>query len=109
MGRQKAVYRIQEFATRTGVTVRTLHHYDRLGLLTPTGRSKAGYRLYGEPDAARLEPIVVLKHLGLSLDDELVRDVRAAIAPNDSPSSPAGQALAGQMRAFFLQAMQQAS
>jgi MerR family transcriptional regulator, thiopeptide resistance regulator len=62
-----AVYRIQEFATLAGVTVRALHHYDRLGLLKPSGRSAGGYRLYRDSDLARLEQIVVLKFLGLPL------------------------------------------
>ncbi len=62
-----AVYRIREFATLAGVTVRTLHHYDRLGLLKPAGRSAGGYRLYRDRDLARLEQIVVLKFLGLPL------------------------------------------
>ncbi len=63
----RAVYRVQEFATLAGVTVRALHHYDRLGLLKPSGRSSRGYRLYRDRDLARLEQIVVLKFLGLSL------------------------------------------
>jgi DNA-binding transcriptional MerR regulator len=61
------VYRILEFATLAGVTVRALHHYDRLGLLKPSGRSKGGYRLYRDRDLVRLEQIVVLKFLGLPL------------------------------------------
>ncbi len=61
------VYRIQEFAMLAGVTVRALHHYDRLGLLKPSGRSGSGYRLYRKSDLARLEQIVVLKFLGLPL------------------------------------------
>ena len=56
-----------EFAKRAGVTVRTLHHYDRLGLLSPEGRSGAGYRLYGEDDLARLQHIAALKFLGVPL------------------------------------------
>ena len=63
----------REFAKLTGVTVRTLHHYDRLGLLTPAARSQAGYRIYGESDLARLEQIVVLKFLGLPLKQ--IRDL----------------------------------
>jgi MerR family transcriptional regulator, thiopeptide resistance regulator len=55
-----------EFAARAGVSVRTLHHYDRVGLLRP-GRSRSGYRLYGEADFARLQQIVTLKFVGLSL------------------------------------------
>ena len=57
----------REFAARAGVTVRTLHHYDRLGLLRPKRRTAAGYRLYGEQDFARLQQIVTLKFIGLSL------------------------------------------
>ncbi|HEY2150391.1 MAG TPA: MerR family transcriptional regulator [Vicinamibacterales bacterium] len=65
--RTAAVYRIREFAALAGVTVRALHHYDRLGLLKPSGRSDSGYRLYRDSDFGRLEQIVVLKFLGLSL------------------------------------------
>jgi DNA-binding transcriptional MerR regulator len=61
------VYRTQQFAELAGVTVRTLHHYDRIGLLKPAARSTAGYRLYSENDLRRLEQIVVLKFLGLPL------------------------------------------
>jgi len=61
------VYRVSEFAEKAGVTVRTLHHYDRLGLLKPSGRTEAGYRLYGDRDFARLQQIVTLKFIGLPL------------------------------------------
>src|SRR5215469_16673147 len=60
------LYRAQAFATLAGVTVRTLHHYDQLGLLRPR-RSESGYRLYGERDLERLEQIVALKFLGMPL------------------------------------------
>ena len=60
-------YRAHDFAKRAGVTVRTLHHYDQLGLLKPTSRSDAGYRLYVEGDLVRLQQIVTLKFLGFSL------------------------------------------
>lgn len=65
--RTKELYRTKEFASPAGVTVRALHHYDRLGLLRPKQRSEAGYRLYGLRDFARLEQIVVLKFLGIPL------------------------------------------
>jgi DNA-binding transcriptional MerR regulator len=61
------MYRTQQFAELAGVTVRTLHHYDRLGLLKPRRRTEAGYRLYEDRDLERLEQIVALKFLGLSL------------------------------------------
>lgn len=63
----KETYQTQEFARLAGVTVRALHHYDRLGLLRPKHRSQAGYRLYSAHDLARLEQIVVLKFLGMPL------------------------------------------
>src|SRR5277367_2879046 len=56
----------QQFAELAGVTVRTLHHYDRLGLLRPR-RTEAGYRMYRESDLERLEQIVALKFVGLPL------------------------------------------
>src|SRR5215212_4431999 len=69
----KTMFLAQEFAERSGVTVRTLHHYDRLGLLRPSRRTRAGYRLYGERDFARLQQIVTLKFIGLSLKQ--IKDV----------------------------------
>lgn len=62
------LYRASEFAELAGVTVRTLHHYDRLGLLRPSGRTAAGYRLYGARDLERLQQIVTLKFIGLPLE-----------------------------------------
>ncbi len=73
----KEVYRAKEFASLAGVTVRTLHHYDRLGLLRPKQRSEAGYRLYGVRDFARLEQIVVLKFLGIPL-----KQIRGLLEPD---------------------------
>ena len=63
MGR---LYRVQEFAELAGVTVKTLHHYDRIGLLQP-GRTVGGYRVYNERDLELLEQILALKFLGLPL------------------------------------------
>ncbi len=60
--------RIGEVATRTGLTVRTLRHYDQLGLLRPQGRSPAGYRQYTREDLLRLQQILSLRQLGLSLE-----------------------------------------
>jgi DNA-binding transcriptional MerR regulator len=59
-------YKAREFAQLSGVTVRALHHYDRLGLLRPK-RTHNGYRAYGEQDLERLEQIVALKFVGLPL------------------------------------------
>ena len=71
------LYRASEFARAAGVTVRALHHYDRLGLLKPSRRTASGYRLYGERDFARLQQIVTLKFIGFPLKqikDVLERD-----------------------------------
>lgn len=59
---------IGEIARSSGLTVRTLHHWDALGLLVPEERSAAGYRRYGPEDVARLYRILALRRLGLSLE-----------------------------------------
>ncbi|HET6587851.1 MAG TPA: MerR family transcriptional regulator [Oleiagrimonas sp.] len=60
---------VGKLARRTGLTVRTLHHYDTIGLLVPSMRSGAGYRLYGKADIERLHRIIALRQMGLSLTD----------------------------------------
>ena len=67
-------YTVSQLARMAGVTVRTLHHYDQIGLLTPAGRTEpesgrsAGYRLYGEGELLRLQQILFFKELDLPLD-----------------------------------------
>src|SRR5690349_24034302 len=60
---------VGELARRCGLTVRTLHHYDAIGLLKPSLRSDAGYRLYDRANVERLHCIQALRQLGLSLAD----------------------------------------
>jgi DNA-binding transcriptional MerR regulator len=73
---------VSEVASLAGVTVRTLHHYDEIGLLRPSGRTESGYRLYGDADLARLHDIVLWRSLGFPLDE-----VRALIEdPNHDPT-----------------------
>lgn len=60
---------VGQVATQFGVTVRTLHHYDEIGLLKPSDRSYAGYRLYTDDDLGRLRQIVAYRRLGFSLGD----------------------------------------
>jgi MerR family transcriptional regulator, thiopeptide resistance regulator len=62
-------------ARLAGVTVRTLHHYDEIGLLTPTGRSEAGYRRYSGADVERLQRILFYRELEFGLDQ--IRDAVA--------------------------------
>jgi MerR family transcriptional regulator, thiopeptide resistance regulator len=59
-------YQVHEFAELAGVTVRTLHHYDRLGLLRAQ-RNQSGFRVYTHADLERLESIIALKFIGLPL------------------------------------------
>jgi DNA-binding transcriptional MerR regulator len=60
---------VGELSRLAAVTVRTLHHYDEIGLLSPSGRSPAGYRLYDYEDLTRLQEILVWRRLGFSLPE----------------------------------------
>lgn len=79
------VWKIGELARRTGLTVRTLHHYDEIGLLSPAERSDGGHRVYDEADVQRLYRIVSLRSLGFPLDaialalDSQAFDPKAAV------------------------------
>ena len=61
--------KVGELTKRTGLTVRTLHHYDEIGLLAPAERTSSGHRLYGETELRRLQEIVSLKSVGLPLKE----------------------------------------
>lgn len=63
------MHTVSEVSRTAGVTVRTLHHYDEIGLLRPSQRSKAGYRQYDDRDLERLQEILFYRELGLALDD----------------------------------------
>ncbi|MFE2062073.1 MerR family transcriptional regulator [Streptomyces sp. NPDC059467] len=65
-------YSIGQVAAFAGVTVRTLHHYDEIGLLVPGGRSTAGHRRYGDADLDRLQRILFYRELGFPLDEVAV-------------------------------------
>ena len=60
---------VGKVADTFGVTVRTLHHYDEIGLLVPSERSGAGYRLYTDGDLVRLQQIVVYRRLEMPLEE----------------------------------------
>lgn len=66
--RDAQVWKVGQLAALTGLTVRALHHYDHLGLVRPSARTAAGYRLYGEADVERLYRVLALRQLGLPLD-----------------------------------------
>lgn len=87
---------IGELAERTGLSLRTIRHYDEIGLLTPSGRSGGGFRLYTEGDYDQLMLIRRMKPLGYSL--EQMGDLLQALdsARNDEASRLDGEiALAG--------------
>ena len=66
---RKRSYQVKEVAQIAGVSVRTLHHYDEIGLLAPRGRTDAGYRLYDDDDLLRLQQILIGRELGLPLEE----------------------------------------
>ncbi len=72
MPQPKVTWKVGELAERTGLTIRTLHHYDAIGLLSPSGRTESlhgsGHRLYTAADVARLHQILSLKQLGFTLE-----------------------------------------
>lgn len=78
-------YTVKSVAEAAGISVRTLHHYDEIGLLKPAMVSEAGYRLYAEPDLERLQQILFFRELGFAL-----QEIRAIL---DSPSFDRKQAL----------------
>ena len=72
---------IGEVARASGLTVRTLHHYDEIGLLVPSARSEAGYRLYGAADVRRLYRILALRGMGFPLEEIAATLVREGEDP----------------------------
>ena len=73
--------KIGELARRSGISVRTLHYYDQIGLLRPSQQTMSGYRLYSRVDVARLQQIRSLRSLGLPL-----KEIAAALArPEHAP------------------------
>ena len=82
-------WRVGELARRTGLSVRTLHHWGDLNLLVPSHRSPAGHRLYTAADISRLQQIVALRGLGLALTE-----IRGVLAdPRTTPSAVLGRRL----------------
>ena len=86
---------VKEVSASSGVSVRTLHHYDAIGLLRPSQVTEAGYRLYDERALARLQHILLLRELQFPL-----RQIREIL---DAPGFDGKQALADQIRLLELQ------
>ena len=85
---------VHEVSELTGVSIRTLQYYDKVGLLRPAARSDAGYRLYDEGDLARLQQILLFRELEFSL-----KDIRGII---ESPRFDRTQALQQQIKLLEL-------
>lgn len=86
---------VNEISKITGVSVRTLHHYDAIGLLKPTKVTDAGYRLYDDTAISRLQSILLFRELQFPL-----KDIKAIL---DSPAFDADEALSQQIRLLELQ------
>lgn len=67
------MFKVKEVANLTGVSIRTLHHYDRIGLLQPEAVTDAGYRLYSERDLERLQQILFFKEMDFTLQE--IKDI----------------------------------
>ena len=86
---------VKEVSKITGVSVRTLHHYDAIGLLKPTRVTEAGYRMYDDTALSRLQTILLFRELQFPL-----KEIKAIL---DSPDFDASEALAQQIRLLELQ------
>lgn len=65
----KQLWKVGDLAKLTGLTLRTLRFYDQIGLFSPSAHSDSGHRLYNQADLSRLQQILSLKELGLSLEE----------------------------------------
>ncbi len=76
--------KIGDLASRSGVSIRTLHHYDEIGLLSPAHRTESGHRVYGREEVVRLQQILSLRQAGFPLDE--IRDLldRRGIEPRQA-------------------------
>jgi MerR family transcriptional regulator, thiopeptide resistance regulator len=79
--RSKLWWKVGELAKQTGLSIRTLHYYDEIGLLSPSHHTESGHRLYATEDIVRLQQIKSLRQLGLSLEE--IRD--CLDSPNFTP------------------------
>src|SRR3712207_1856468 len=86
-------WKVGELARQTGLSVRTLHYYDEIGLLSPSQRTDSGHRLYTAGDVVRLQRIKSLQHLGFTL-----REVQACLDRPDFPQQRVIQLHLSQLR-----------
>jgi DNA-binding transcriptional MerR regulator len=102
----RRTYQVKEVAELSGVSVRALHHYDSIGLLTPRVRSAAGYRQYDESDLLRLQQILIGRELGLALEvirrslDDPAFDRRAVLLKQRAELAARAERAADMVRAI---------
>ena len=87
---------VNEVSKLSGVSVRTLHHYDSIGLLKPASVTEAGYRLYGDAQLERLHLILAFREIGFPL-----KEIQA-IAGDAASSSKYSDEAAGEIANFFM-------
>ncbi len=89
------MYTVKEVNRRTGVSVRALHHYDKTGLLKPSGLTSSGYRLYDDTALQRLHSILMFREVGFSLNE--IKEIL------DAPDFDPDEALSQQIKLLELQ------
>ena len=94
---------IGELADRTGLSLRTLRHYDEVGLVSASGRTEGGFRLYTDTDYARLMLIRRMKPLGFSLEE--MADLLSVIDDLDGDATDSGETLRMKLDGFTEEAM----
>ena len=103
--RSTVTMHIGELAERTGLSLRTIRHYDEVGLLKASARTEGGFRLYTQEDLSRLMLIRRMKPLGFSLDEmmvllQIIDTLQGGLADSDNP------AVRAELNAFIAEAVQ---
>lgn len=102
----RRTYQVKDVAELSGLSIRALHHYDEIGLLKPSARTAAGYRLYNDDDLLRLQQILIGRELGLPLEairrslDDPTFDRRAALLAQRAELTRRAAATADMIRAI---------
>ena len=101
----KTTMHIGELAERTGLSLRTIRHYDDVGLLPAAARTDGGFRLYTEADCDRLMVIKTMKPLGFSLEE--MAEILSLLSPEDCGAATSAADVAERLAAFRDRAIHQ--